>query len=910
MKLRTPAAILVTGASWGLGCQEYNPALLPGALTVTPEALDFGSMPTGERPVLTLQLANPGEAPVGVLGVSAEDPFWVDPYEAELEGGRVVSLEVGFVAVEIGEFAGVVEVLSSDPDNASVLVPAIAQVTQPTIQVSPTSLEFPVQPEASFAAFSIASTGQGSLQVSQVELSDDAGGVFSLVGSDGPFTIGQDESVEVEVQCQALELAEGALTVHSDDLDRPQVEVTLTTLDVWASITSPGEGDRLAEGAQLLEGLVGSVGDPALAEARWRSSIDGDLGLAEIPEDGAVSSTAELSHGSHELTLQVDASWGSEATDQVTVLVDGSPTAEITWPSDGYWSFEGLAVRLNGKTTDPADDSGDLQVVWASDVDGELYSGSAPDDGLPSHYALGLSDGEHSITLTVTDPWGNSASDQVDIDIVDCDDTVDSDGDGYSPREGDCDDTDADVHPGVSADVGDQDSACHGGGVVEIQGIFKNDDFGYSFGDPGDFDGDGLNDFLIGARDYPADAWDGGIWMVFGRDAGWSTEIPAATLVAITGDSTAQRFAQNVTGVEDLDGDGLDEVAAFSAHGDGYTYVFMGRSSWSSMSYSAADVELVGPAGSEVAGEDISSGDFDGDGYGDLAIGSAKHDSEDGRAWVVLGSGATYGVSSLDSAPIQLAPAESGARFGNAIASAGDVDGDGADDLLVAAEESDLTEIDGGAVHLYTQLDGLAGLVVGGAWASWLGEAGGDELGTHDMIASAGDMDGDGVPDLLFVAAGYDTTSLTDAGKIYLASGAQIEPGEQAAADIAWSWVGDGGGDLFGSTGEGLAPAGDVDGDGRLDFLVGADEEDYPYTEAGRAYVFLGRERESWSQERPLSSADRMLHGLSAGAHTGRALYGVGDVDSNGVDDFVVGAYGDGAGKAYLYLNDYGWCPE
>ena len=106
MKLRTPAAILVTGASWGLGCQEYNPALLPGALTVTPEALDFGSMPTGERPVLTLQLANPGEAPVGVLGVSAEDPFWVDPYEAELEGGRVVSLEVGFVAVEIGGRGG------------------------------------------------------------------------------------------------------------------------------------------------------------------------------------------------------------------------------------------------------------------------------------------------------------------------------------------------------------------------------------------------------------------------------------------------------------------------------------------------------------------------------------------------------------------------------------------------------------------------------------------------------------------------------------------------------------------------------------------------------------------------------------------------------------------------------------
>src|SRR5262249_7123298 len=158
---------------------------------------------------------------------------------------------------------------------------------------------------------------------------------------------------------------------------------------------------------------------------------------------------------------------------------------------------------------------------------------------------------------------------------------------------------------------------------------------------------------------------------------------------------------------------------------------------------------------------------------------------------------------------------------------AGDVDGDGYDDMAVGASAYDDTLTDEGAVFLYS--GSASGVSATPSWTRARGQASA-ELGT--AVAAAGDTNGDGYDDLLGGAPGYDDGE-SDEGEAWIYAGSASGPGTTAQ----WSRDADVAGSHLGSS---VAAAGDVDGDGHADVLVGAPEFPWPYVTTSTSYGNYG----------------------------------------------------------------------
>jgi hypothetical protein len=264
------------------------------------------------------------------------------------------------------------------------------------------------------------------------------------------------------------------------------------------------------------------------------------------------------------------------------------------------------------------------------------------------------------------------------------------------------------------------------------------------------------------------------------------------------------------------------------------------------------------------------AGDVNGDGFGDVIVGAPFFDggdNDEGRAFVYLG-----GVAGLDVAPAwrDSPTGASGANFGNSVASAGDVNGDGFDDVIVGAPYVVNGQSDEGQVFVYH------GSALGlSTTADWTVESNdnGARLGTD--VAAAGDVNGDGFDDVI-VSAPYFTAGQSDEGRAFLylgsAAGLQTDPAWTAEPDQELA--------LFGAS---VSSAGDVNGDGFDDVIVGIPFwENGEYLE-GAAWVYLGSAAglaptPVWTTESDQDSAQLGLTVASAG-----------DVNGDGFGDVVVG---------------------
>jgi hypothetical protein len=257
------------------------------------------------------------------------------------------------------------------------------------------------------------------------------------------------------------------------------------------------------------------------------------------------------------------------------------------------------------------------------------------------------------------------------------------------------------------------------------------------------------------------------------------------------------------------------------------------------------------------------------------------------------------GVPSLSGAGASFLGAPSSAA-GSAVAGPGDLDGDGHDDIVVTAFYGSIACVWYGPVA-----PGVTTLAE--ADACLVGEGAYDFAGY--TAAGAGDVDGDGHPDLLVSAGGNDEGG-ADAGKVYLFT--TPPPAGTSSFEIAAvSFLGEASGDGAGSS---LAAAGDVDGDGTADLLVGAAGNDLGGAGAGRVYLIRGPLAPGTTSlaDAPATftgtstTAAALAHGASTGGDAlGDAVAGVGDVDGDGLDDLLLGASGaDGngtdAGVAWL----------
>ena len=423
----------------------------------------------------------------------------------------------------------------------------------------------------------------------------------------------------------------------------------------------------------------------------------------------------------------------------------------------------------------------------------------------------------------------------------------------------------------------------------------------------------------------------------------------------IKGNNDSEQSGRSVGNAGDVNGDGLDDliVGAYRSNlGDtnaGASYVVFGQASGTPIELSDLGVatsngfKIIGDAVDDNAGLSVSgAGDLNGDGFADLIIGapvSSPNGTWSGSSYVVYGKNDT---NTVDLAVIEADGNTDGfviegltdnTFLGHSVSGAGDVNGDGYDDIIIGAYQADPNETNAGASYVVygrpdaggnkigTSIDltqitaDIGGFVVNGALEN-------DQSGYS--VSGAGDVNGDGYDDVIIGAPYADPNDFSGSGASFVVFGSAVGAAFEladlatgAAADPATGFVINGV-SVDDYSGYSVSGAGDVNGDGLDDLIVGSPESDPNGAFSGASYVVFGKTSgeavelstiEANSDEIP---AGFMINGVAADDSSGRSsVSNAGDVNGDGLDDLIIGAMGDdpngsGSGASFVVYGKTG----
>ncbi len=394
--------------------------------------------------------------------------------------------------------------------------------------------------------------------------------------------------------------------------------------------------------------------------------------------------------------------------------------------------------------------------------------------------------------------------------------------------------------------------------------------FGYSVGSAGDVNADGYADIIVGADRYKH--FTGRVYVYLG-----SADGPHTTPVFIaSGEDVNNHFGYSVGTAGDVNGDGYDDIVVGAYHYKNFTgrvYIYTGNADGLS---AAPFAILTGETQNIYFGRSVgTAGDVNGDGYDDIILGAQAFDNWTGQVFVFAGS--PNGVSAT---PIFTATGEGPSdSFGHSVGTAGDVNRDGYDDMIIGA-------------HGYADFTGRTYIYLGGADGlsntralTITGENTNDFFGYSS--STAGDVNGDNYADILVGASSYKNGT----GRAYVYAGSI----NGLSATPIFVITGEAEKNYFGfSVGE----AGDVNGDGCADIIIGA----YHYSDStGQIYVYFG------NKEGMNTTPAFTVKGEGPLNSFGHSVNTAGDVNAEGYDDIIVGAkaYDNWTGRVYIYFGEF-----